>query len=178
MASLAAQISLFNAPDPNLGAPLTLAARCHGTASASTTCSTSIHTRMQFNLQGPSDDQSVVMKTTSNGPRTHPSSSVADAVGKRTRQRQLIIHYKYSNLTRSPPIVHCMAARSDIRTRRAVACAKWRWQTLVILRWVMRCACKDGSTTDAVITVEPLNALAFGWSVWIWSRDGPGNRHP
>ncbi|EJD03167.1 uncharacterized protein FOMMEDRAFT_20338 [Fomitiporia mediterranea MF3/22] len=86
MASLAAQISLFNALDPNLGAPLTLAARCHGTASASTTCSTSIHTRTQFNLQGPSDDQSVVMKTTSNGPRTHPSSSIADAVGKRTRQ--------------------------------------------------------------------------------------------
>ncbi|EJD03579.1 uncharacterized protein FOMMEDRAFT_154660 [Fomitiporia mediterranea MF3/22] len=26
----------------------------------------------------------------------------------------------------------------------------------------MRCACKDGSTADAVITVEPLNALAFG----------------
>ncbi|EJC97355.1 uncharacterized protein FOMMEDRAFT_163791 [Fomitiporia mediterranea MF3/22] len=40
------------------------------------------------------------------------------------------------------------------------------------------CACKDGSTADAVITVEPLNALTFGWSVWIWSRDGPGNRHP
>ncbi|EJC97412.1 uncharacterized protein FOMMEDRAFT_24467, partial [Fomitiporia mediterranea MF3/22] len=75
------------------------------------------------------------LKTTSNGPRTHSSSSIADAVGKRTRRRQLIIHYKY---------FHCMAARSDIRTRGAVACAKWRWQTLVILRWVMRGACKDG----------------------------------
>ncbi|EJC98811.1 uncharacterized protein FOMMEDRAFT_161650 [Fomitiporia mediterranea MF3/22] len=49
-----------------------------------------------------------------------------------------------------------MAARSDIRTRGAVA---------------------TGSTADAVITVEPLNALAFWWTVWIWSRDGPGNRH-
>ncbi|EJD05562.1 uncharacterized protein FOMMEDRAFT_17847 [Fomitiporia mediterranea MF3/22] len=86
MALLAAQISLFNALDPNLSAPLTLTVCCHSTASASTTCSTSIHTHTQFNLQGPSDDQSMVMKTTSNGLRTHPSSSVADAVRKRTRQ--------------------------------------------------------------------------------------------
>ncbi|EJD04704.1 uncharacterized protein FOMMEDRAFT_153776 [Fomitiporia mediterranea MF3/22] len=157
MASLAAQISLFNAPDPNLGAPLTLAARCHSTASASTTCSTSIHTRTQFNLQGPSDDQSVVMKTTSNGPRTHPSSSVADAVGKRTR-REAAHHtlqvLKFDSLSADSSLYGCPFGYPH------TTCSS------------------DGSTADAVITVEPLNALAFWWSVWIWSRDGPGNRHP
>ncbi|EJC97538.1 uncharacterized protein FOMMEDRAFT_162926 [Fomitiporia mediterranea MF3/22] len=157
MASLAAQISLFNAPDPNLGAPLTLAARCHGTASASTTCSTSIHTHTQFNLQGLSDDQSVVMKTTSNGLRTHPSSSVADIVGKRTR-REAAHHtlqvLKFDSLSDDSSLYGCPFGYPH------TTCSS------------------DGSTTDAVITVEPLNALTFGWSVWIWSRDGPGNRHP
>ncbi|EJC99784.1 uncharacterized protein FOMMEDRAFT_160225 [Fomitiporia mediterranea MF3/22] len=48
---------LVHAPDLNLYAPLTLAARCRSAASTSTTHSTSSHTHTQFDSQVPSDDQ-------------------------------------------------------------------------------------------------------------------------
>ncbi|EJD05174.1 uncharacterized protein FOMMEDRAFT_154387 [Fomitiporia mediterranea MF3/22] len=69
------QISSFNAPDLNPGAPLTLAAHCHASQPPNSPhkcnldlCNPynlTIHT--QFNLQGLSVDQSMVTKTTSNG---------------------------------------------------------------------------------------------------------------
>ncbi|EJD08576.1 uncharacterized protein FOMMEDRAFT_151455 [Fomitiporia mediterranea MF3/22] len=52
------RINSFNTPDLNLHAPLTLAARCRGEASTSTTCSTSQVTRIHNStLQGLGDDQ-------------------------------------------------------------------------------------------------------------------------
>ncbi|EJD00242.1 uncharacterized protein FOMMEDRAFT_159926 [Fomitiporia mediterranea MF3/22] len=179
----------FNAPDLNPGAPLTLAARRRGAfifliqlpTHANTNAHAHAHTltqsisqpvsqaqlqpphphphphnhtthmHTQFNLQGPSDDRSVVTKTTSNGPRTHSSSSIANAVRKRTRRGS-------SSCTIA---IRYMTARSDIHIQRAVA---------VLTR--------TGSTADAVITAEPLDALAFWWPVWIWSRCVPGNRLP
>ncbi|EJC97315.1 uncharacterized protein FOMMEDRAFT_163981 [Fomitiporia mediterranea MF3/22] len=75
----------------NPGDPPTLAAHCRSAASITTTCSTSIHTRSQFNLQGPSDDQNVVTKTTSNGLRMHSSFSNTNPTRRRMRQRQLVV---------------------------------------------------------------------------------------
>ncbi|EJC97313.1 uncharacterized protein FOMMEDRAFT_163988 [Fomitiporia mediterranea MF3/22] len=81
--------STLRISDP--GDPPTLAARCRSTASITTTCSTSIHTRSQFNLQGPSDDQYVVTKTTSNGLRMHSPFSNTNPTRRRMRQRQLVV---------------------------------------------------------------------------------------
>ncbi|EJD05141.1 uncharacterized protein FOMMEDRAFT_154329 [Fomitiporia mediterranea MF3/22] len=74
-ASLAAQISSFNAPDLNPGAPLTLATRRRASQPPNlphkcnldlcNPYNLTIHT--QHNLQGPSGDQGMVTKTTSNG---------------------------------------------------------------------------------------------------------------
>ncbi|EJC97377.1 uncharacterized protein FOMMEDRAFT_163684 [Fomitiporia mediterranea MF3/22] len=75
----------------NPGDPPTLAAHCRSAASITTTCSTSIHTRSQFNLQGPSDNQNMVTKTMSNGLRMHSSFSNTNPTRRRMRQRQLVV---------------------------------------------------------------------------------------
>ncbi|EJD08320.1 uncharacterized protein FOMMEDRAFT_151091 [Fomitiporia mediterranea MF3/22] len=74
-ASLAAQISLFNTPDLNPGALFTLATRRRASQPPNlphkcnldlcNPYNLTIHT--QSNLQGPSGNQGMVTKTTSNG---------------------------------------------------------------------------------------------------------------
>ncbi|EJC97341.1 uncharacterized protein FOMMEDRAFT_163846 [Fomitiporia mediterranea MF3/22] len=81
-----------------------------------------IRTHTQLDSLGLCSNQGTETKTTSNSLRTHLSSSVANA-------HLPPILTTTANSIRSSPIVHCMAARSDICTRRAVACTKWRWRT-------------------------------------------------
>ncbi|EJC98791.1 uncharacterized protein FOMMEDRAFT_23582 [Fomitiporia mediterranea MF3/22] len=168
----AAEISLFNAPDLNPGALLTLASHCRSVSitsihlSTHANANTHAYTFSQSISQPVSQAQQQPLQLVQS---YNPHTRVIQLVGTEQRLKRSDEDYIKRSENASILFRHecCLkknkaeAARhtlesdspsaysslygcpSDIRTQRAVVCAKWKWQTLLILRWVMQSDRKD-----------------------------------
>ncbi|EJD01442.1 uncharacterized protein FOMMEDRAFT_21811, partial [Fomitiporia mediterranea MF3/22] len=138
-----AQISSFNAPDLNPGAPLTLASHCCSVSISSihlsthANANTHTYTFSQSISQPVSQAQQQPLQLVQS---YNPHTCVIQLVGTEQRLKRT----RHTLESDSPSAYSLLyGCPSDIRTQRAVACAKWKWRTLLILRWVMQSDRKD-----------------------------------
>ncbi|EJC97304.1 uncharacterized protein FOMMEDRAFT_164039 [Fomitiporia mediterranea MF3/22] len=204
-ASPAAQIILLNAPDHDPGAPLTLATRHRNTSISSLQLATHINANTHTHTFSQTVSQLLSQVQPQPTQHAQPYNRQAHAIqlaGTERRPKRGDEDYikrpentsflfrcgccweknearGSSSYTTSIVSVSSSASTADSDDYSKFDSLSADSSLYGCLFGYPHTTCSsDGSTADAVITVEPLNALAFGWSVWIWSRDGPGNRHP